>query len=96
MLTEQKMLDWMPHDNKNHIAKYDGHHDKHYHALLVWTDIYGDLILVGCTVLGSMQDCAIFNDNGPYCDSELFQSFSQNTLGHKGYAGIETHAIFRF
>lgn len=53
--------------------RYDRHHKFHCFAVLLWTDVYGLIIRIDITLVGSRHDRGIYNDSAPY---RLPQDFS--------------------
>lgn len=85
-----------PNDDGKHEKKYDSHHHMYYLAALEWTDIYGLIIRVDCTILGSMHHLTIFNDSSPYCSPTRFFCLNQNVTEDKELKEQGNDFIFLF
>lgn len=63
-------------------------------STLAWTGIFGVIVGVDATVLGSTHDRVRFNDSGPFRDTSLFFSPKQNVTGENFFTERRAHFIF--
>lgn len=84
-----KQAIFRPGYEEEHNSTYDGHNHIPFYAVLLWTDVFGIIIGVFITLIGSRHDRGFYNDCNPFKDPIYYVSHNQLVIANLDFIGSD-------